>query len=389
MPSSAPIPTQTLQLPEKFQCFCSNPPGLELATVRELESMGIQGHATQEGGGVYCTVSRAQLPLLTQLHTPTAIRWQLINGQAIRALSDLHRKLEKIPWLAYFPKHAQLQLQVSCKNSMLQRSDIVEDKANRFLRTMFTGEHDQAYVILPLIIRIKDDKLWVSVELHRELLHRRGWREHNVKTPIRENWASCLLDLAGWSPSMPLVDPFAGSGTITIEAMRRAHGLGPHLNSATWLFAEWGWEEVALAVSAIVKPKLPTDAPIMAWGFDRDENSIHKAEQNARLAQVGQTIAFRISDVRDMRREMVTHGKGVIVANPPYGKQSGKKTDAVYHWLGAMWRSQFPDWSMVFVATDRYKAHLVDPAVQFVCKFSNAGMDVGVYRLHGKMENGK
>ena len=199
------------------QFFCVVANGLERAVELELMSMGLPAFTSK--GGVYTRVDDSSIATLTRLRTPTSIRWQLLNGRAVRTLSDFRKLLGDIDW-SVFPEHSNVHLQVSTRKSKLNRSDILEDKAARILRAILGRERD-GVPILPVVIRLFENKLWVSVALHDRPLHQRGWRTHNVKTPIRENWAQCLNWLAGCTGREAIWDPFCGSGTMLIEAGMR------------------------------------------------------------------------------------------------------------------------------------------------------------------------
>jgi len=47
------------------------------------------------------------------------------------------------------------------------------------------------------------------------------------KAPLRENLAAGILQLSGWTPELPLLDPMCGSGTFLIEALQIARGIPP------------------------------------------------------------------------------------------------------------------------------------------------------------------
>ncbi len=68
------------------------------------------------------------------------------------------------------------------------------------------------------------------VDLSGEPLFKRGWRADKGEAPLKENLAAGLLALAGWTPDVPLLDPFCGSGTIVIEAATIAARRAPGLN---------------------------------------------------------------------------------------------------------------------------------------------------------------
>ena len=71
---------------------------------------------------------------------------------------------------------------------------------------------------------------------------------------------------------------------------------------------------------------------------------------------------------------------GIILCNPPYGMGSGRRTDAVYHWLGETHRHHFSKWELFFIATDSRKASLVSKTATSVAQFSNAGIPVTFYK---------
>src|SRR5699024_8350978 len=70
----------------------------------------------------------------------------------------------------------------------------------------------------------------VTIDTSGEGLHKRGYREDSVKAPLRENLAAALVDLSFYNPDRFLLDPFCGSGTILIEAARKARNIAPGID---------------------------------------------------------------------------------------------------------------------------------------------------------------
>ena len=349
------------------QFFCVVANGLEGAVSKELESIGLP--AFPSTGGVYTKVSDSEVKKLTRLRTPTAIRWQLINGRAVRSLSDFRKLLDTVDW-SVFPKHADVRLQVRTRKSKLNRSDVLDEKASRILKAIL-GHPKEGAPILPVVIRMFENKLWVSVALHDRPLHQRGWRESNVKTPIRENWAQCLQWLADCKRSDAILDPFCGSGTMLIESgMYFANR--PIFKSSPWVFDSWGVNWTAAEFT-------PSEQRVQMFGSDRDEPSVHKTRHNATAANID--VSTAVCDIRTLTRATFDGcpDTGVILCNPPYGMGSGNRTDAVYHWLGQTHRNQFPSWRLYFIATDARKASLVSKDAESVAQFSNAGIPVTFY----------
>ena len=350
------------------QFFCVIANGLENAVAMELRSMGLPAFVSI--GGVYTRVDSASVSILTRLRTPTAIRWQLLNGRAVRSLSDFRKLLGAIDW-SVFPQNSNVRLHVSTRKSKLNRSDILEEKAQRILGAILGRERESA-PILPVVIRMFENKMWVSVALHERPLHQRGWRSHNVKTPIRENWAQCLSWLAGCTGTEAIWDPFCGSGTMLIESgMRFANT--PVFQTSPWLFDAWrvDWT-VATFSSSKQWPRL--------LGSDRDAPSVEKTRHNSKCA--GIPIETVVADVRSVTPKSFDDcpETGIILCNPPYGMGSGRRTDAVYHWLGETHRHHFSTWRLFFIATDARKATLVSKTATSVAQFSNAGIPVTLYQ---------
>ena len=63
-------------------------------------------------------------------------------------------------------------------------------------------------------------------------LHRRGYRAAMGLAPLKENLAAGLIAHTGWDGTVPLADPFCGSGTLLIEAACRALWRAPGLERA-------------------------------------------------------------------------------------------------------------------------------------------------------------
>ena len=353
---------------ETHQFFCVIAIGLERALVLELQEKGLPAFVSE--GGVYTRVSNEQVAILTTLRTPTAIRWQLINGRAVRGLSDVRNHIDRIDW-GVFPKGSPFQLKVSTRKSKLNRSDVLEEKAGRILRAIL-GPPDVEMTSLPIHIRVFENKMWISVSIHEGLLHQRGWRGQNVKTPIRENWAMALAYLAEHQPNEPILDPFCGSGTMLIESGRRMQSVIPHMNGP-WNFMNWrtAWSVASLSVQS---------QSVRLFGSDRDEISVKKTTENA--LQAGVELEVVQSDIRDLTSKLFENlpSEGLILTNPPYGIGSGRRTDAVYHWLGETWRNHFSDWRLYFIAKDDVKAQLVSKTAERVTRFSNAGISVGFFK---------
>jgi 23S rRNA G2445 N2-methylase RlmL len=155
---------------------------------------------------------------------------------------------------------------------------------------------------LEITIRGKQRPLIMGIDLYGGSMHERGYRLEEGEAPLKETLAAQMLILARWDPrSEALIDPLAGAGTIPIEASLMA--LGAPLRAGQGhkhLFAD-------------SKPN------ILA-------NEIHTPlvdalKRNARRAGTEQLVRVRHGDLREIE---ANSERGLLIANPPYGKRLEK-----------------------------------------------------------------
>ena len=155
---------------------------------------------------------------------------------------------------------------------------------------------------------------------------------------LQENIASALL---GFSPFVTLlskgritnvVDPFAGSGTILIEAALIASGSVPGLIDSSRFafmnlpdFNKEEWDEVlskAVKDDENGKAKLReyANGKPLFFGYDIDESMLNAARINAQKAGVAEFISFESKDALTLSENDIPP-YSCIVTDPPYGKR--------------------------------------------------------------------
>ena len=205
-----------------------------------------------------------------------------------------------------------------------------------------------------LVVRLFRDRCTVSVDASGEHLHRRGYRQVTAKAPLRENLAAAILQAVGWDPTVPLVDPMCGSGTLLIEAAMLARHIPPGLHRS---FAFQSWPEIDESVMSKCRAQatggILARAPASIVGGDRDAGAVQAARDNAGRAGVE-------ADVTVFRRalsateSLVGTDRGWMVTNPPYGKRVGarRRLRDLYAALGNVARGAFPGWNLAVVCPD-------------------------------------
>ncbi len=159
--------------------------------------------------------------------------------------------------------------------------------------------------------------LYVALDLvGYEALHRRGYRKYNHPAALNASLASSMLLESGWDADKSLLDPFAGGGTIPIEAALWARKV-PWFRYRTFIFER----------NNIIDPDILRDVKedllaavnrrsISATGVELFQKHINGALENAKSAGVLDTITFLQGDAAKIELSA-----DVIVTNPPYGNR--------------------------------------------------------------------
>lgn len=306
-------------------------PGLEAITAAELGGLGITG-SLDEPGGLSFTGSALDLAR-ANLHLRTASRVLLRGAEfPVRALGELERKAGQLPWDRWLPPDLPVEFRVTSKKSRLYHQKAIAERLARA-----AGVAGRAAGLAPpnagddppaardptqlVVVRMHRDVCQISLDSSGEHLHRRGYRLAGGKAPLRETLAAALVVASAWDPATPLVDPFAGSGTIGIEAACLARRIPPGL-ARDFAFRHWpGWEAVVWdqALTEARARILPVaTAPILV--SDRDAGAVRAIGQNAERAGVAADLQCRRAAISDLAPPP---GPGTLVSNPPWGVRIG------------------------------------------------------------------
>ncbi len=327
-------------------------PGIEALVVAELAELGIRGRPAGPGA-VAARVSTRELYLANvALGTATRVLVAAATLTA-RSFATLEERLGQVdlgPWIA--PGEA-VRLRITSHRSRLVHTGAIEERVRRVLALPSPQEGDDAAALV--VVRVDHDRFSFRVDASGAPLHHRGWRGPAAKAPLRETLAAAALRTVGWEPGSPLVDPFAGSGTIPIEAARVAAGVLPgHDRSFAFVrwpsFAPGTWASMAASARASERGR----APIVA--ADRDAGAVAAARENAERAGVADRIAVAQGAVS--RLEPPIDRPGWIVTNPPWGGRiAGGDLRDLYARLGQVVAGRFPGWGVALLVADVRLAH--------------------------------
>lgn len=200
---------------------------------------------------------------------------------------------------------------------------------------------DLDHPAVELRVELADDRLRIGIGLVGDSLHRRPYLPFRHRAALKPTVAAALLVLAGWRSGERLLDPFAGGGTIPIEAARAALCRPPHPPRGAQradpppaadrlqvlgLHAPDLAALVAAALEELARPAQPL--PIVA--ADRAETAVRGLLRNLGAAGLEGCVEVWRGDVGDLPEEVGP--VEVVVTNAPYGIRSGRRRDlpAVY-----------------------------------------------------------
>lgn len=271
------------------------------------------------------------------LHSRLAQRVLIeVHSGPYRNEDEVYAAALGVAWETWFDVRRSLKVDVTAnlcplKSIHFAALRVKDAVADRFRE--HTGQRPNVDTHRPdvrLHVHLEESTLQLSIDTSGEPLFKRGWREDKGDAPLKENLASALLALSGWSqplgdaPSgvsqgLPLFDPCCGSGTLVIEAAQVACGMAPGLLrrfgfEALKPFAQADWKQMREQAQAAIHAPL---APV--FGSDVAFRMVDFARRNAERAGVAQATQFRGGDA--LQRNAPIEQPGWMVLNPPYGER--------------------------------------------------------------------
>lgn len=333
--SSSPKQPETLT---HWPLFVACAPGLEPMLLEEIEALDVpRSEPKQVSGGVELLGDFSALYRLN-LELGLALKVLLRVGEfGAKRFDQLVRKTSQLPWELFAGPGAHLDVKATCKRSRLYHSSAVVERvldgiSQRLKREVPIADdatEASGTPVLKVLVRILDDQCVLSVDSSGELLSRRGYRLATAKAPMREDLARALVLSSGWDPNTPLIDPFAGAGTLAIEADWIARRVPPgFMRSFAFQVMPFFQERVFSTLRARALRQVSQESPSI-FASDRDAGAIVAAKANAERAQSKAPVFEQVS-LSEARwfshtwfaEQLAT--RGAVVTNPPYGLRIGK-----------------------------------------------------------------
>ena len=388
------------------QYFAVCPRGLEAALADELDAQQASTVRVESGGAAFAGTMATGYAVNLHSRIASRVLWQ-VGRRGYTNEQHLYDATQEVRWQDFMSAQQTLRVDVTASRSpltslefaMLRIKDGIVDR----LRTL-TGARpsiDRQNPDVRVFAYLDGRTVTLYVDLSGEALFKRGWRADKGEAPLKENLAAGLLVLAGWTPDVPLYDPFCGSGTLVIEAATIAVRKAPGLDRSFAFerlanFDRVAWRKLKERAQAGVD----RSASALIAGSDISTRVVEQATANARLA--GLDILLADGRLRlhagDARQAAPPSDHGMIISNPPYGEQSAPRSSSVPKMMsevGDRLKAEFPGWHAWFLTSDRQlpcqmrlaetrKPVLYNGALE--CRFFRFELVGGRYRPRGNSD---
>lgn len=346
-----------------YDFFATAPKYTEGLLLNEIKLLGADDARETVGGVSFsgrleiaykvCLWSRIANRVLLQLHNS-----KILNTD------DLYEATCKIPWLEHFDPDDSFVIDFNATGSVVTHTQYGAQKCKDAIVDQFRHncglrpDVDKLNPSVRINVHVKHQSVTISIDLSGHSLHQRGYRQHNVAAPLKENLAAALLMRSGWTSEnnyqAPLVDPMCGSGTLPIEAALIVTNTAPGLLRSDFGFNSWKQHDDDIWQSLrndAIQGKTIHEGIIA--GFDNDPRAIEAAINNAELAGMGSLIVFKQQKLDQLKNE--NYGTtGYLVTNPPYGERlsDNEKLLPLYESLGRQLKNEFSGWHASVITSE-------------------------------------
>ena len=360
--------------------------GLEALVKRQLIDMGYD-HVKVSDGLIELDAKLADIGKLN-INLREADRvYLLIKSFKARTFEELFQEINEINWSDFLSKDANFIVNARSYKSKLFSIRTIQSVGEKAIIESLTRSYKinhfkKTKEDVNIEMMINNDLASVVIDTSGDGLHKRGYREDSVKAPLRENLAAGLVDLSFYNPDRFLFDGFCGSGTILIEAARKARNIAPGIDRSfayeNFIFINKDYHKEAKKEAL---EKIDYGKSLNILGSDISGRAISLAKNNAINAGVGEDISFI---QRDIGSVALKDDYGILITNPPYGKRlSDIDTDDIYKKINDKFKNK-DTWSMYFITSDEKFERKFKRKISKKRKLYNGGQKVDFYQYYGK-----
>ncbi|MEQ1530663.1 MAG: bifunctional 23S rRNA (guanine(2069)-N(7))-methyltransferase RlmK/23S rRNA (guanine(2445)-N(2))-methyltransferase RlmL [Methylococcales bacterium] len=350
-----------------YQLFATTPKAMETILTAELRALGITDiKATMAGVGFQGDLQTAYRACLW---SRTANRILLVLSTfTVKTQEDLYNGVNKINWFDHIEPEHSFAVSFSAKNSeainnthfgALKVKDAIVDQMRAKVNKRPSIDTEQPHIRINVYLNGETAQL--SLDLSGESLHRRGYRDINIKAPIKENLAAAMLLRSGWpgiaEQNGSLLDPMCGSGTLLLEGAMIAADYAPGLLRDYFGFLGWKKHDAAVWQKLITEAQQRKEAGLaklpMIVGFDKDRHTVNAALTHIANAGLQNKIHVECRDI-EQAAPAKSWRPGLVICNPPYGERLGdeQETADLYKKFGETLKAHFLGWKAAMIISN-------------------------------------
>ncbi len=300
--------------------------GLKEVGAKELTELGAED-VRPEFSGIHFRADQFTLFRINYLTRLLSRCLAPLRSYACPDTDVLYQKAKQIHWEDFFSKGDTFAVSGTVSDSAISHSKFAALRLKDAVADYFkekTGQRPDVSVRNPdvlLNLHIRHDKAVISLDTSGGALHRRGYREETVSAPMQETVAAAIIRFSEWDGSVPLYDPFCGSGTLLCEALMQ------YSNIPAGVFRNrFGFESMPDFDSAVwkqVKNEAAGHMRELPKGLIAGSDVSAEAVSVARVNMMGLHYGNNVSVERANFRKLPALENYVIVTNPPYGIRMG------------------------------------------------------------------
>lgn len=345
--------------------FATCAKGLESLLFNELEKLGASEIKQTVAGCHFKGEQRVgyQVCLWSRLASRVLL---MLDRQPVSNRDDLLEAATAIDWPQLFIPRATFAVDVRGTTQSLTHTQfsarVVKDGVvDRFRADTQTRPNvDAEQPDVQIYVRLARDHATFYLDLSGDSLHKRGYRTAKGAAPIRETLAAAIIYRLGIdldSPPPVLLDLFAGSGTLLLEAALILTDRAPGLERPYWGFMGWRehtsdlWDEIINDAHQRYKAGYE-NCKTRFIGVDRDSKVLQAARSNAQALGVDELFSWEEADA--LTYHPADTDPGWIVSNPPYGERLGNELEVLlmFRQLGQHLRESYSGWQVGLLAPE-------------------------------------
>lgn len=306
-------------------------PGLAPFVANEAKSLGFtvleesMMHVACEGTLHDC------MYLNLHLRTANRVLWEVGTFQ-LENPDGLYKGIKDVPWETFIPSDGYFSIHSFVKHDSirdtrfpnLKAKDAIVDRLKELTGRRPDSGNDFNQTVIYFFWN--KDLCEVYLDTSGETIAKHGYRSNPFKAPLSEPLAASIIQATEWNPSLPLINPMCGSGTLAIEAAMKAANIAPGMNRQNFGFKHiLGFDnEQWKRMVASAKSKVNTKPNVTIIGSDRDFKAIKAARENAGEAGVAKWIQWEVCPFEETT---MPEGPGVVILNPEYGERMGEEAE--------------------------------------------------------------